>query len=84
MQIKEASIKWNISERRIRELIQDGRIEGVVKIGNTWDIPEDANKPIDKRFKNNNSFIINLSDNYFDEVDKEIAILNSKRPLSKI
>ena len=28
MQIREASEKWNISERRIRQLIQDGRIEG--------------------------------------------------------
>ncbi len=28
MQIKEASEKWNISERRIRQLIQDGIIEG--------------------------------------------------------
>ena len=30
MTIKEASEKWNISERRIRQLIQDGRIEGAV------------------------------------------------------
>ena len=28
MQIKEASEKWNISERRIRQLIRYGRIEG--------------------------------------------------------
>ena len=27
MQIREASEKWNISERRIRQLIQDERIE---------------------------------------------------------
>ena len=51
MQIKEASIKWNISERRIRKLIQDNRIEGAVKIGLTWNIPDDASKPIDKRKK---------------------------------
>lgn len=31
MTIKEASEKWNISERRIRQLIQDGRIEGAEK-----------------------------------------------------
>lgn len=31
MTIKEASDKWNISERRIRQLIQDGRIEGAEK-----------------------------------------------------
>lgn len=49
--IKEASIRWNISERRIRQLIQDGRIEGANKLGNTWSIPENAAKPIDKRYK---------------------------------
>lgn len=49
MQIREASEKWNISERRIRQLIQDGRIEGAEKIGTTWNIPDDTNKPIDKR-----------------------------------
>ena len=35
MTIKETSEKWNVSERRIRQLIQDGRIEGVSKIGTT-------------------------------------------------
>ena len=44
MTIKEASEKWNISERRIRQLIQDGRIEGAEKIGTTWNIPDDTNK----------------------------------------
>ena len=28
MTTKEAVEKWNISERRIRQLLQDGRIEG--------------------------------------------------------
>lgn len=49
MTTKEAVIKWNISERRIRKLLQDGRIEGAIKVGNTWNIPVDASKPIDKR-----------------------------------
>ena len=31
MQIREASEKWNISERRIRQLIQDGTIAGAEK-----------------------------------------------------
>ena len=59
MQIKEASKKWNISERRIRKLIQDGRIEGAEKIGTTWIIPNETDKPIDKRFKEEENFIIN-------------------------
>ena len=39
MTTKEAVEKWNISERRIRQLLQDGRIEGAVKVGNSWNIP---------------------------------------------
>ena len=33
MQIRKDSEKRNVSERRIRKLIQDGRIEGAEKIG---------------------------------------------------
>jgi len=43
--------KWNIKERRIRILCAEARIHGVIKIGKTWLIPEDAEKPLDKRFK---------------------------------
>ena len=49
--IKEASIKWGISERRIQMLCNDGRIDGAMKFGNTWAIPKDADKPIDARIK---------------------------------
>lgn len=83
MLIKEASEKWNISERRIRRLIQDGRIEGAEKIGTIWNIPDDATKPIDKRIKDEIEFKIDLPENYFKEVDEKLAKLNSKRPLSK-
>lgn len=81
MLIKEASIKWNISERRIRQLIQNNRISGAEKIGNTWNIPENTNKPIDMRFKDLSEYIINLPENYFDEIDSKLSKLNSKRPL---
>ena len=81
MQIKEASKKWNISERRIRKLIQDGRIEGIKKIGTTWEIPDDAKKPIDKRYKDDVNYIIDLPKDYFKEVDMKLEKLNSKRPL---
>lgn len=84
MTTKEAVIKWNISERRIRKLLQDGRIEGAVKVGNTWNIPVDASKPIDKRnIKNDNDFKFNLDKTYFNKVDELNNKLNSKRPFSK-
>ncbi len=83
MEIKEASKKWNISERRIRKLIEDGRIAGAKKIGTTWNIPEDTNKPVDKRVKEKCDFKIDLPEDYFKEIDKKFDKLNSKRPLSK-
>ena len=85
MTTKEAVEKWNISERRIRQLLQDGRIEGAVKVGNSWNIPIDAEKPVDKRIikPDDNKFIIDLDDNYFDEVDSLKKELDSKRPIPK-
>ena len=85
MTTKEAVEKWNISERRIRQLLQDGRIEGAVKVGNSWNIPIDADKPVDKRIikPDDNKFIIDLDDNYFDEVDSLKRELDSKSPMPK-
>lgn len=45
----EMSKIWGISARRIALLCEQGRIVGVVKKGKTWLIPEDAEKPADKR-----------------------------------
>ena len=85
MTTKEAEEKWNISERRIRQLLSEGRIEGAIKVGGTWNIPIDAIKPTDKRVvkPDNNEFIINLDANYFNEIDSLKAELDSKRPISK-
>lgn len=49
--IAEVSEKWGIKPRRINTLCLEGRIEGAVKFGNTWAIPEDAEKPKDERIK---------------------------------
>lgn len=85
MTTKEAVKKWNISERRIRQLLQDGRIEGAIKNGNSWNIPIDVMKPVDKRVikANNLDFIIDLKNSYFNEVDNLKKELDSKRPISK-
>ena len=45
----EMSEIWGISARRIALLCEQERIEGVIKKGKTWLIPEDAEKPADKR-----------------------------------
>ena len=76
MSTKEAVKKWNISERRIRKLLKDGRITGAIKIGNSWSIPVNATKPVDKRS-------IKTEDNQIEyTIDKttltEIEILKEK------
>lgn len=56
MDIKQASLRWGISDRRIRVLCNEGRIDGAIKTGWSWMIPLDAEKPRDGRtlrhFKN--------------------------------
>ncbi len=51
MKISDASVKWGLGERRINTLCSEGRIEGAVKFGNTWAIPDDAERPKDMRIK---------------------------------
>ena len=51
LSLKEMSAKWGISDRRINTLCLEDRIPGAFKIGNSWAIPADAEKPIDERIK---------------------------------
>lgn len=48
---KDAEKLWGISQRRIIALCQQGKIKGAVKNGRAWEIPFDAEKPMDGRFK---------------------------------
>ena len=48
---KEAADKWGISDRRVQILCNQDRIPGVIRIGNIWGIPDDAEKPKDERVK---------------------------------
>ncbi len=51
MTTKQAAEKWQISDRRVLQYCNEGRIEGAEKMGNTWLIPKNAEKPIDGRTK---------------------------------
>lgn len=51
MTTKDAEKLWGISQRRIISLCQQGKIKGAVKNGRAWEIPVDAEKPMDGRFK---------------------------------
>ena len=43
--VKEASEKWGVSERVVRQYCADGRVPGAFLMGKTWNIPDDAAKP---------------------------------------
>ncbi|WP_155816657.1 hypothetical protein [Sphaerochaeta pleomorpha] len=49
MSVRQAAQKWDISERRVRILCSEGRIEGVVRSGWAWNIPLTSLKPGDGR-----------------------------------
>lgn len=79
--VNEASSKWQISDRRVRVLCSEGRIEGAVKIGRNWSIPDDAKKPTDRREKSRNDFLgLDFNFDYIDELKEKI---DQHRPLSK-
>jgi predicted site-specific integrase-resolvase len=48
---REASYKWGVSERRVHQYCQAGRIPGVSHFGRSWVIPADAIKPSAPRKK---------------------------------
>jgi AraC-like DNA-binding protein len=51
MTVKEAGEKWGLRIEIVMLYCTEGRIEGAVKKGNLWLIPEDAVKPEDRRQK---------------------------------
>ena len=43
--------RWNLTERRVSKLCNDGTIRGAVKKGRCWQIPADTDKPVDRRIR---------------------------------
>lgn len=46
---KEKAIEWGISVRAVNELCKSGKVPGAVKVKDAWQIPDDAEKPADRR-----------------------------------
>ena len=51
MTVTEAATKWGITRRRVQKLCDENRIDGVLRFGQSYMIPKDANKPADARIK---------------------------------
>lgn len=46
---KQFATEWGISERTVNDWCKKGKIDGVVKEGRAWQIPDNAKKPADGR-----------------------------------
>lgn len=75
MTVKQASEKWGISERRIRTLCSDGKISGAYQEKRMWHIPIAAVKPVDGRYKSQESIL--------SQIDRKKAELDKCRPLTE-
>ena len=49
----EVAEKWGITSRMVNYYCHAGRISGAIKKGHLWLIPPDAEKPNDRRYKEN-------------------------------
>ena len=49
IKVSQAAEKWGITPRRVRVLCAEGKIEGVIRKGKLYMIPETAVKPMDGR-----------------------------------
>lgn len=49
LSVKEIAEKWGISERSVRNYCNQGRVEGAFLTGNSWLIPDNAEKPDRKK-----------------------------------
>lgn len=75
MSVKQAAEKWKISDRRVRVLCSEGKIPGVVREGRSWQIPENAKKPEDGRYRS--------AETLFEVIDRKKSELDSMRPLTE-
>lgn len=77
----QAAELWGISDRRVRILCQQGKIEGVIQKGRSYLIPSNAVKPIDGRTLRHKD----VSEQYialFSRIDALKEQLDRRRPLT--
>jgi len=72
-----AAEKWGLSARRVRVLCKENKIEGVIRKGNLYMIPENAQKPADGRKKSSKQTIS------LEKIEQLKSELDSCRPLTQ-
>lgn len=81
MKVVQAANLWGISDRRVRLLCQQGKIEGVIQKGHSYLIPIDAVKPIDGR-KLRHQVVSEQYIALFSKIDALKEQLDQMRPLT--
>lgn len=81
MKVTEAAEQWGISDRRVRILCLQGKIEGVIQRGRSYLIPVNAVKPIDGR-KTRHKDIPEQYVALFSRIDAWKEQLDNRRPLT--
>ena len=79
--VKQAAEQWGISDRRVRLLCEQEKIEGVIKKDRAYLIPSNAVKPVDGRKLKGRE----ISSKYialFSRIDALKVELNKRRPLT--
>ncbi len=51
LKIEDVAKKWGLSTRRVQSLCSQGKIEGAIRFGRDWMIPQNAKRPVDGRTK---------------------------------
>ena len=73
--VKQTAEKWGISDRRVRTLCSEGKIPGAFQNGKIWEIPYDAKKPTDGRYK--------ITKSLLPVIEEKLSKLKEKRPLTE-
>ena len=79
--VAQVAERWGISDRRVRILCQQGKIEGVIRKGRSYLIPNNAVKPVDGRTLRRKD----VSEQYvtlFSHIDALKERLDQHRPLT--
>ncbi|MBE6953349.1 MAG: Fic family protein [Ruminococcaceae bacterium] len=74
IKVSQAAEKWGISARRVRLLCAQGKIDGVIRKGNLYMIPENATKPLDGRTNKKNVLL---------DIQRKREKLAQMRPLTQ-
>lgn len=82
IKVSEAAKKWGLSPRRVRLLCAQNRIDGVIKKGKLYMIPEASPRPTDGRKSKETTSSDKLS-SLFIKIDTLKAELASRRPLTE-